>query len=145
MFTVEVKRQTISEALRVTKPGGVIFAACCMSDASLMEGGFKNNHFNIVDFIEKGYINNETFETRSEPDLVFEIVRKEQIDTTMSAFDVERLHFVATDLYTLHMREETEAMDEDDFALYLRYHFSVCKRPDMHGLSHHTLDIFRKV
>jgi hypothetical protein len=76
---------------------------------------------------------------------VFEIVRKEQIDTIMAAFDVERLHFIATDLYTLHMREAINAMDEDAFALYLRYHYSICERSDMIGLSHHTLDIFRKV
>ena len=47
MFTIEDKRQTIGEALRVTKTGGVVFAAYCMSDASIMEGGFKNNRFDM--------------------------------------------------------------------------------------------------
>ena len=28
--------------------------------------------------------------------------------------------------------------------LYLKYHLSTCERQDMAGLSHHTLDIFRK-
>ena len=28
--------------------------------------------------------------------------------------------------------------------LYLKYHLSTCERQDMVGLSHHTLDIFRK-
>jgi len=144
MFTIEDKRQTIDEALRVTKPGGVVFAAYCMSDASIMEGGFKNNRFDMVDFINKGLINAETFETRSAPELVFEIVRKEQIDEVMEAFDVERLHFVATDLYTHHMRESINAMGEESFALYLRYHFAICERPDMIGLTHHSLDIFKK-
>ena len=144
MFTIEDKRQTISEALRVTKSGGVIFAAYCMSDASLMEGGFRNKRWNMADFINKGFINAETFETRSAPELVFEIVRKEQIDTVMAVFDVERLHFIATDLYTNHMREAIDAMDEETYELYLRYHFSICERPDMIGLTHHSLDIFRK-
>ena len=144
MFTIEDKRQTISEALRVTKPGGVVFAAYCMSDASIIEGGFRNNRFDMVDLINKGFINADTFETRSAPELVFEIVRKEQIDAVMKAFDVERLHFVATDLYTLHMRDAIASMDEETFTRYLRYHFAICERPDMIGFTHHSLDIFRK-
>jgi SAM-dependent methyltransferase len=137
MFKEEDKKQTISEALRVTKPNGVVFAAYCMSDASIIEGGFKNNRFDMVDFINKGFINEDIFETRSAPELVFEIVRKEQIDFVMEAFYVKRLHFVATDLYTLHMREAITAMDEETFARYLRYHYAICERPDMIGLTHH--------
>ena len=144
MFTIEDKRKTISEALRVTKSGGVVFAAYCMSDASIMEGGFKNNRFDMADLINKGFINAETFETCSAPELVFEIVRKEQIDEVMKTFNVERLHFVATDLYTLHMRDAITAMDEETFARYLRYHFAICERLDMIGFTHHSLDIFRK-
>ena len=144
MFTTEDKRQTINEALRVTKQGGVVFAAYCMSDASIMEGGFKNNRFDMVDLINKGFINADTFETHSAPELVFEIVRKEQIDAVMEALAVERLYFVATDLYTLHMRDSIADMDEETFARYLRYHFAICERPDMIGLTHHSLDIFRK-
>lgn len=144
MFTTADKRQTMSEALRVTKPGGVVFAAYCMSDASIMEGGFKNKRFDLVDFIDKGFINAETFETRSAPELVFELVRKEQIDAVMKEFKVNRLHFIATDLYTHHMREAVNEMDEETFALYMRYHFSVCERPDMMGFTHHALDVFSK-
>jgi len=47
--------------------------------------------------------------------------------------------------HTLHMREEINAMDEETFELYLRYHFSICERPDMIGLTHHSLDIFRNL
>jgi hypothetical protein len=35
-------------------------------------------------------------------------------------------------------------MDDAEFALYLRYHFAVCERPDMAGITHHSLDVFRK-
>jgi hypothetical protein len=35
-------------------------------------------------------------------------------------------------------------MDDNTFSLYLKYHYAVCERPDMVGLSHHTLDVFRK-
>ena len=35
-------------------------------------------------------------------------------------------------------------MDEETYQLFLRYHLTTCERPDMVGISHHTLDIFRK-
>ena len=58
--------------------------------------------------------------------------------------NVSQLHFVATDGYANHMREALAKMDEDDYQLFLSYHFATCERPDLIGFSHHTLDIFRK-
>ena len=49
-----------------------------------------------------------------------------------------------TDGYSNHMRETLENMDEETFKLYLKYHLATCERADMLGISHHTLDIFRK-
>jgi hypothetical protein len=62
----------------------------------------------------------------------------------MGAFAVERLHYVATDLFTNYMRDTVDEMDDAAFALYLRFHFAVCERPDMVGITHHSLDVFRK-
>jgi hypothetical protein len=42
------------------------------------------------------------------------------------------------------MRQILDAMDEDTFQLFLRYHFATCERLDLVGYSNHTLDIFRK-
>jgi len=144
LFTLDDKKQAISEALRVTKPNGVAFVAYCMSDTSIMVSGFRQGIFSITEFIKNGFINPETFETRSTSELIFELVRKEQIDSLMYEFPVSRLHFVATDLYTNHMRDVVDVMDDETFTLYLQYHFAICERPDMIGLTHHSLDIFRK-
>ncbi|MDR0928210.1 MAG: class I SAM-dependent methyltransferase [Oscillospiraceae bacterium] len=144
LFTEADKKQVIAEALRVTKPGGVLFAAYCISDASLFDQGFKRQGFSITEMIRIGLVDPVTFRARSNEALVFELVRKEDIDALMAGFPVRRLHYVATDLYAHHMIPELNAMTEEMFALYLRYHFSVCERGDMAGLSHHVLDVFRK-
>jgi hypothetical protein len=78
------------------------------------------------------------------PEDVFELVRKEDIDRLMTGFDTERLHYVATDLFAIYIRDTVDEMDEDTLALFLQYHFAVCERADMVGISHHVLDIFRK-
>jgi len=86
----------------------------------------------------------EHFKAFSRESDIFELHRKEDIDALMAPFPVTRLHYVATDLYTNHMRDTIDAMDEASFALYLKYHLAICARPDMVGLTHNSLDIFRK-
>ena len=144
LFTKEDKQKAISEAIRVTKQGGMVFVAYCISDPSILVSGFKYKSFSVQAFMDKGLIDSQTFAASSEPALLFELVRKEEIDDLMSAFSVTRLHYVATDGYAFHMREEIDAMDDSEFDLYLRYHFATCERGDMAGLTAHSLDIFRK-
>ena len=107
-----------------------------------MTTGFKTKGFDIFEYINKGLIHPQTFAASSAPEYVFELVRKEGIDELMSGLGVARLHFVATDGYAQHMREELAAMDDALFGLYLQYHFATCERADMAGMSHHTLDVF---
>ena len=144
LYTEDDKRQALSETLRVTKTGGVVFAAYCISDGSLVLSGFQRKVFDIADYMKRGKIDPVTFNTVSVPEDVFELVRKEDIDSLMNSFTVERLHYVATDLFTNYMRDAVDTMDDEAFALYLRYHFAVCERSDMVGITHHSLDVFRK-
>lgn len=144
LYTESHKLKAISEALRVTKRDGIVFVAYCISDGSLLWSGFQRKVFDISDYIRRGKIDPVTFDTVSSPEDIFELVRKEDIDRLMSAFAVERLHYVSTDLYTNYMRDAVNAMDEETFALYLSYHYAICERQDMVGITHHSLDIFKK-
>ena len=142
LFTEEDKLQALSEAIRVTKKGGVIFVAYCMADATIMNYGFGRGE--IHDIIKKCMVDPDTFETFSKPWDFFELCRKEDIDRLRSCFPVTQLHFLATDGYACHMKSTMEEMDDDTFRLFLRYHFATCERPELVGYSNHTLDIFRK-
>lgn len=142
LFTREDQLKALSEAIRVTKKGGIIFTAYCMGDASVLSYGFVRGE--IYNIIEKCKVNLETFDTFSKPWDIFELYRKEDIDRLRSQFPVTQLHFVASDGYTNHMRETVDQMDDRMYALYLKYHLATCERQDMIGYSHHTLDIFRK-
>jgi len=145
LYTEADKQKAISEALRVTKPGGEIFVAYIISDAAILEDGFKRGCWCLADYIDKGLVDPVTFDTTSLPENIFELVRKDDIDHLMSHFPVERLHYVATDMLTRIIRENIAEMDEELFGLYLRYHYAVCERPDMVGVTNHSLDIFRKL
>ena len=127
----------------MTKKGGIIFAAYCMGDASIITGGFKNGH--ILNWIKNGIIDEETFKWKSPKD-VFDRCKKEDIDELMSKFDnIERLHYIATDGQTNYMREVVDNMTDEMFTAYLKYHFTVCERDDLVGATHHSLDVLKKV
>lgn len=143
LFAKAEKIKALSEALRVTKKGGLVFVAYCIADASILNYGFKKD--NIFDLIDKKMLDTKTFKAFSNPWDLFELHRKEEIDELMSTFNVKRLHYVATDGYTNHMRETVDNMDEKTFNIYLQYHFTICDRSDMVGLTRHSLDIMKKV
>ncbi|WP_040196331.1 class I SAM-dependent methyltransferase [Candidatus Soleaferrea massiliensis] len=144
LYSEEDKRQALREAIRVTKQGGVIFAAYVISDGCLLDEGFHRGDINVPEYIEKGLLDPATFAAKSEPKDLFELVRKEDIDRLMSVFPVTRLHYVAADGCALFMREAVDAMDQDEFAWYLKYHFATCEREDLLGVTSHAVDIFRK-
>ncbi len=142
LFTVEDQRQALSEAIRVTKHGGVIYTAYCGNEATMVQycfgrGMLKEERYQkLVDPV--------TFKAGSDPSEMFELYRKEDIDGLMSGFPVKRLHYVGTDMATNYMREQIDAMELSFFNVYLRYHFAICERGDLVGASHHILDVFRK-
>ncbi len=142
LFTVKDQQQALSEAIRVTKRGGVVFAAYCGNEATLIQYCFKRGMLREERY--QKLIDPVTFKASSDPSELFELYRREDIDALMKDFSVKRLHFVGTDMATNYMRAEIDEMDDDFFAMYLRYHFATCERTDLVGASHHFLDIFRK-
>ena len=132
------------EAIRVTKQGGIIFAAYVISDGCLLDEGFNRKNINVAEYVRTGLLDTETFAAKSEPKDLFELVRKEDVDEIMSVFPVKRLHYVASDGCALLLREAIDAMDEETFRLYLNYHFATCERGDLVGITSHALDIFQK-
>lgn len=142
LYTVEDQKKALREAIRVTKPGGIIYAAYCGNDATMVQycfgrGMLRLDHYReLVDF--------DTFKAQADPAELFTLYRREDIDALMVDFPVQRLHYVGTDMATHYMRDTVDAMEPEFFELYLRYHFSICERSDLVGASHHILDVFHK-
>jgi SAM-dependent methyltransferase len=144
LYTESDKQTALSEAIRVTKKSGLIFVAYCISDATIIREFFVLKRFDVFEYIKSGKINPETFATQSSPVDIIELVRKEDIDKLITGFDVNRLHYVATDGMTHHLDGAIDEMDEALFDMYLKYHYATCERPDMVGQTHHSLDILKK-
>lgn len=143
LFTEQDQKQALTEAMRVTKVGGIVYVAYCNNDATIIQFAFQKGM--IRDAHYKELIDPHTFKCHSNPEELFQLCRREDIDRLMEGFAAERLHYLGTDMATNFMREYVDAMDDELFDLYLRYHFSICERQDMVGATHHMLDVFRKL
>ena len=143
LFTVEEQKKALSEAIRVTKKGGYIFAAYCGNEATMVQYCFGRGMIRQQRY--RDLVDPVTFKASSDPAELFQLYRKEDIDALMADFDVTRMHYVGTDMATNYMRQTVDEMDEELFSLYLQYHFAICERSDCVGTSHHILDISQKL
>ena len=141
LYTKEDKLRALSEAVRVTKPGGRILVAYCMNEPTVIQYVFGLNHLHEV--MDLNMLTSD-WHCISEPKDLFELVRTEDIAALDAALPVERLKLVATDGATNYNRECIDAMDDETFAHWMDFHFATCERQDLIGASHHTLDILRK-
>ena len=85
LYNDEDKRQALREAIRVTKKGGVVFAAYVISDGCLLEMAFRHHKIDVAQYIKDGLLDGETFAAKSEPKDLFELVRKEDVDARNQA------------------------------------------------------------
>jgi len=141
LYTKEEKLKALSEAVRVTKPGGYILVAYCMNEPTVIQYVFGLNHLHEV--MELNMLTSD-WHCISEPKDLFEMVRTEEIADLDSAVPVKRIKLVATDGATNYKREYIDAMDDETFDKWMDYHFTICERQDLIGASHHTLDILQK-
>ena len=141
LYTKEDQLRALSEAVRVTKPGGRILAAYCMNEGTIIHFVFAKNHLR---YVEERDLLTPDWHCKSDPQEVFDLVRTEDIAALDAELPVERLKLVAADGATNYNRELIDAMDGETFAKWMEYHFAVCERQDLVGASHHTLDILRK-
>jgi ubiquinone/menaquinone biosynthesis C-methylase UbiE len=141
LYTKQDKIKALSEAIRVTRPGGRVFVAYCMNEPTLVPYVFGLDHLHEV--LDNNMVTDD-WHCKSEPKDLFELVRIEDIEELDDSFPVERFKLVATDGATNYMRDRIDTMDDETFSKWIEYHFSICERQDLIGASHHTLDIIKK-
>ena len=143
LYTREDQQKALQEAVRVTKKGGIVMAAYCMSDAAILQHGFIRG--NTKSLIENGLLEPVSFRTHSRPEDIIALHRPSDIVLLRKALPVTPLRLVATDGFAHFIQDTLDAMDEESFALYLQYHFATCERGDLVGISNHTLDIMQRI
>lgn len=141
LYTREEKLQALTEAVRVTKPGGYLLVAYCMNEPTIVSYVFGKNKLREV---TDRHMLTPDWHCISEPKDLFDMVRTEEIAALDAEVPVQRIKLVAADGAANYMRPVMDAMDDETFGRWMDYHFTTCERQDLIGASHHTLDILQK-
>lgn len=131
LHSLEDQKKCISEAKRVCKPGGTIFFAFITNDMVILtEFMYRPDYFCSGDY------DKETFRLADFP-FVFHTV--DACRELVQSCDVEILHQVASDGISELLEDRINAMDSENYAQYLRYHFYICEKPEFLGMTNHLL------
>ena len=130
------KQRCIREAKRVCKDDGKIFFAFIANDLVFLTELEYNAHY-----FSNGDYDKETFKLNDFP-FVFHTV--EDARKLLADGGATVLHEVASDGASELMAARINEMNDEDYAQYLRYHFYLCEKPELLGMTNHLLFVGEK-
>jgi SAM-dependent methyltransferase len=140
LHSEEEKLAALREAKRVVREDGIIFVAYIMNEYSVVQYAFKERH--ILEALEQGMLD-ESFHTKKNANELYSFMRIEDIDRLNEKAGLTRQKIIAADGAANYMRPFLNALTEDEFEQFVRYHLATCERGDLLGASAHTVDILR--
>lgn len=136
----EEKLKALTEAKRVTKPGGLIFVAYLMNEYSILSYCFDEDR--IGGLLEKGVVDRE-FHIKAEADALYDYVRIDDINRLDAAAGLERVTIFSPDGAADYMRTRLNRMSDETFSLFIEYQKIVSERSDLIGAGSHVVDVVR--
>lgn len=140
LMSKEEKLQAFNEARRVTKNGGYILAAYVMNDYSVISYCFKQNK--IKECVERASLTEDFHQIPTEDDL-YCYLRLEDINELNQLTGLKREKIIAADGAADYIRRELNALDQESFDWFIKYHLANCERPELLGASSHLVDILK--
>lgn len=134
------KLQALTEAKRVTKPGGLIFVAYLMNEYSILSYCFDEDR--IGGLMERGAVDGD-FHIQADADELYDYVRLEDIDRLDKLAGLERVTIFSPDGPADYMRTRLNQMSDETFARFLEYQKSVSERADLMGAGSHVVDVVK--
>lgn len=139
LFTEKDKRKAIEEAIRVTKKEGYIYIAYITSDAVFISYCLKKGHL-----LETDRLCEENYKLKDNPEEIFSVFYIEEFNKLMGSYNVEYLSSVATDGLSSILREYVNELSDEEFNVWLDYHYKTCEKMNLQGYSNHMLYIGKK-
>lgn len=140
LYEKEDQLKALSEAIRVTKPGGVIMTAFLSIHAIMHDDYLQGN------FVEGFKFNfTDDFRVKHFTEQLFTGFYIDEFESLFDDLPINHLTTVATDSI-LELAEMTKnfAMSDEDFELFAKYHLHNCEKREYLGSSSHLLHICRK-
>lgn len=139
--TEEDKLQALTEAIRVTKPNGIMMVAYISNDYSVVTHGFKSHK--IEECKKNNQIDNHFVTRYTESDLYSFMRISDIFELTSKLANIKRIKIVGTDGPSEYMRREINEMSDIEYELFINYVRQIAERQDLIGASAHIVDILR--
>lgn len=141
LLTDGEKIQALSEAKRVTKPGGYILVAYIMNEYAFVMYAIAENK--LSECLEKNMLSDD-FHTIPGEDSLYDFVRLEDISRFNETVGLTREKIISPDGPVNYIRPFVNKLDEESFEWVIKYQLATCERQDIIGAGAHTVDILRK-
>ena len=139
LFSMEEKKKAIEEAIRVTKPHGKIFIAYITNDIVIITYGLKKgNLLKLKDVCDENY------KVKEIPEEIFSVNYIEEFENMMKKFPVKFLNELGVDGLSESLEEYINNLSDEEYEVWLDYHFKNCERKDIMGYSSHVVYICEK-
>lgn len=141
LYEKEDQLLALREAVRVTKPGGVILTSFLSIHAIIQDDYLQGN---LIKGINENFTDN--FRTKHFKEQIFTGFYIDEFEELFIDVPVERITTVATD-GILELAEMTThfSMSDEEFSVFADYHLHNCERREYLGSSSHLLHICRKL
>lgn len=139
LYNEQDKMQAINEAIRVCKKGGVIMFAYLTHTSIVWNYGIKKQKFDLLApaLESDGKI-------RDIPEEVFSSFFVEDFIKQFEDTNTTFLHSVASDGLAGVVKDWIDALSDEQYEMFLKWHYSTCERFDQQGVSAHMLYICKK-
>jgi len=140
LYTKEDMLKALNEALRVTKPEGIIMTAF-LSIHAIMHDDYLQGNF--VEGLKENFT--EDFKVKHFTEQLFTGFYIDEFEALFDTLHVKHITTIATDSI-LELAEMTKnfVMSDEDFELFTKYHLHNCERREYLGSSSHLLHICQK-
>lgn len=140
LYTKEDMSKALNEALRVTKPDGIIMTAF-LSIHAIMHDNYLQGNF--VEGLKENFT--KDFKVKHFTEQLFTGFYIDEFEALFDTLQVKHITTIATDSI-LELAEMTKnfAMSDEDFELFTKYHLHNCERREYLGSSSHLLHICKK-
>lgn len=136
----EQKLMALSEAKRVTRPGGIILVAYLMNEYSILSYCFDEDR--IDDLISRGVVDHD-YHVRVQEGELYDYVRLEDVNRLNDMAGLERITVFSPDGAADYMRTRLNRMSDVTFAHFLQYQQVISERPELIGAGSHIVDVVR--
>lgn len=139
VFKEKEIKQAIHEAVRVTKPGGIIIFSYLTNDAAFARYMVQKGNIDEYKKLCDG-----DFNFKPLPEEIFFTTNVRDFEEMVNQENVTKVMSVASDGLSELLAEQIDTFNEEDFNAYVAYHLARCEREELFGYSSHMLYICKK-